>query len=116
MTYKIETQIESYLNGNYLFALMINGKWGIGKTYYLKYVLEKNLKDISKGALKSICYVSCNGVRSIDELKNNLTLSKLSRYTSLSESKLNIVKKSKTASPPFYPTNFQVWFQLVLKT
>lgn len=115
MTYKIETQIESYLNGNYPFALMINGKWGSGKTYYLKNILEKNLKAISKGSLKSLCYISCNGVSSIDELKNNLTLSKLSSYTSLSESKLNIVKKIKDGISTFLPDKLSGLVSIGLK-
>jgi len=115
MTYKIEKQIESYLNGNYPFALMINGKWGSGKTYYLKNILEKNLKDISKGSLKSLCYISCNGVRSIDELKNNLTLSKLSSYTSLSESKLKLVKKIKDGISTFLPDKLSGLVSIGLK-
>lgn len=70
MTYKIEKQIDSYLNGNYPFALMINGEWGSGKTYYL----ENNLKTIfSKQFTKNSCfYVSANGIKSIDELKNKI--------------------------------------------
>lgn len=115
MTYKIEKQIESYLNGNYPFALMINGKWGSGKTYYLKNVLEKNLEEISNGTLKSLCYISCNGVKSVDELKNNLTLSKFSSYTSLSESKLNIVKKFKDGIFTFLPDKLSGLVSIGLK-
>lgn len=74
MTYKIEKQIESYLNGNYPFALMINGKWGSGKTYYLSKVLFENYKNYKSEG--KVVYISCNGVKEIDELKRQILFHK----------------------------------------
>jgi hypothetical protein len=74
MDYKILNKIESYLKGNYPFALMINGKWGSGKTYFLINELEKHIKRISNKEIENVCYISCNGVKSIDDLKTELQI------------------------------------------
>ena len=67
-------QLTSYLN-EYLtmqtpqFAVMISGKWGCGKTYYIKNMIDKWYdpdRNTSKDSinLKPI-YVSLNGLSSI---------------------------------------------------
>ena len=54
----------------YHYALLINGKWGIGKTYFVKKVLiphiEKSKRDIN--------YLSLYGISSTDEISQMLCL------------------------------------------
>ena len=70
-------QLTSYLN-EYLtmqtpqFAVMISGKWGCGKTYYIKNMIDKwydSDRNISTDSinLKPI-YVSLNGLSSISSI------------------------------------------------
>jgi hypothetical protein len=66
---KIESIFESYLykeNTNY--ALLINGKWGSGKTFLWKNVLEK--KAIEK-EFEPI-YISLNGINDVREIEGML--------------------------------------------
>lgn len=52
------------------FALLLNGPWGCGKTYYIKNELYKivNEKD------KRLIYVSMNGVSNFESIKRKITL------------------------------------------
>ena len=43
---KIETVIDEYINSNADSAIMIDGEWGSGKTYFAKNVLMKKYSDI----------------------------------------------------------------------
>jgi KaiC/GvpD/RAD55 family RecA-like ATPase len=45
------------------YAVMINGAWGIGKTYRVKKYVETK-----KAVGKQVCYVSLYGVKSTDEI------------------------------------------------
>lgn len=51
------------------YALMINGPWGSGKTYYLKEVLSE---EIEEKAGKKVLYVSLNGVSSTSGVSEQL--------------------------------------------
>ncbi|EMM86445.1 KAP family P-loop domain protein [Leptospira santarosai str. 2000027870] len=57
------------------FALLINGKWGSGKTYFIKTEIAKNI--INKKAI----YISLNGLSGIDTISTRLLIS----YFSISE-------------------------------
>ncbi|WP_235299789.1 P-loop NTPase fold protein [Portibacter marinus] len=60
-------QIEEYISKvNTDYAIAINGKWGRGKTYYVKNVLSNKIKKASK----KMFYVSLNGISSTNELHN----------------------------------------------
>lgn len=71
---KDNTQLTSYLN-EYLkmntpqFAVMITGKWGCGKTFYIKNRIEEWSKDKIKTGEESIAlkpiYISVNGLNTI---------------------------------------------------
>jgi len=66
---KIESIFEDYLNKKQTnYALLISGKWGSGKTYLWKNVLEK--KVLKKG-FRSI-YITLNGIESIKDAENIL--------------------------------------------
>ncbi|UOG52501.1 KAP family NTPase [Leptospira noguchii] len=57
------------------FALLINGKWGSGKTYFIKTEIAKNLIK------KKTIYISLNGLSGIDTISTRLLIS----YFSISE-------------------------------
>ncbi|ABJ78762.1 hypothetical protein IQB76_05690 [Leptospira borgpetersenii serovar Hardjo-bovis] len=58
------------------FALLINGKWGSGKTYFIKNEVINNLKS------KKAIYLSLNGLGNIDIISTRLLIS----YFNISES------------------------------
>lgn len=52
------------------YAIMINGSWGCGKTYYIENVLSKEVLKLKK----RILYLSLNGVDNFGELEFQLAL------------------------------------------
>jgi len=56
------------------YALMVNGDWGCGKTYH---ILNKVKPIIEKETSKKCIYVSLNGVSSIEQINELITLERL---------------------------------------
>lgn len=56
------------------FALMIDGEWGSGKTYFIKEILFPALYEQTSN--KTALYVSLNGVNSFEEIYEQLTTEK----------------------------------------
>lgn len=71
------------------YAILINGKWGSGKTYYWEKVIQPEIK---KEGFEPI-YVSLYGVTSISEIGEKILMSKMD-YIFLSE-KNNLLSKIK---------------------
>tara|TARA_R110002051_G_scaffold24622_2_gene60891 strand:+ start:83 stop:1927 length:1845 start_codon:yes stop_codon:yes gene_type:complete len=85
-TAHIEKIIEKYLKKeNTQSAILINGVWGSGKTFYLKSQLKK---IIERNNLKVI-YISLNGMSSIDNLDHKLFLHLIPK---LGENQSDLVK------------------------
>ena len=55
----IEEYLDYYFDGKkkFEYAVLLNGAWGSGKTWFVKQYLEKK-----KDQGKKICYVSLNGI------------------------------------------------------
>ncbi len=64
------------------YAILLNGRWGCGKTFFWKYTLEEIAK---KNDFKTI-YVSLNGISKIDDLDHQLFI-KLLPFISNQENK-----------------------------
>lgn len=64
------------------YAILLNGNWGCGKTYFWKYTLEKIAKS---NDFKTI-YLSLNGISKIDDLDHQLFI-KLLPFISSQENK-----------------------------
>lgn len=61
--------IESYIdNANVNFAIMLNGEWGSGKTYFI----EHDLKALLTTKHKQLVYVSLNGVHDFSEIATQI--------------------------------------------
>lgn len=69
------------------YAILLNGGWGCGKTYFWKYTLEK----ISKENQFDTIYLSLNGVNKIEDLDHQLFI-KLIPFISDQENK--VIKNS----------------------
>ena len=61
----IEEYFDYYFDGkkNFEYAVLLNGAWGSGKTWFIKKYLEK--KEDEK---KKICYVSLNGITKTSDI------------------------------------------------
>lgn len=65
----LDAAIKNYIHKSYVdYALLVTGQWGSGKTYYWKEITSKHLKERN---LKPI-YVSLNGIKNIEEVKNKI--------------------------------------------
>lgn len=75
----MEDVVSNYLKiENVDFALFINGKWGSGKTYFIK----NQLNDLIKPLDLNLFYFSVNGISSTIELKDLITSKCLSNSVS----------------------------------
>lgn len=82
------------------FAILINGDWGSGKTYFVKNIIAKQINQVSCTSLKKprpyeLIYVSLYGLISAEELEKKLFLemnpilkTKAARLTSSAFSKI----------------------------
>lgn len=74
---KIIKSIQVYINENMSdYAIMINGAWGSGKTYFVKNELIPELEQD-----KPVIYISLFGIKTIDDLVNLMSLHILNIYS-----------------------------------
>lgn len=73
---KIEEIISSYLEEKESqYAIMINGPWGSGKTYFFRKVLTSKISKIKVADTKdnfSSLYISLNGINSLSQLHKHV--------------------------------------------
>lgn len=82
-TEHIEQIFETYIKtGKTQYAILLNGSWGCGKTYFWKYRLE----EIAKTNKFKTIYLSLNGISKIDDLDHQLFI-KLLPFISNQENK-----------------------------
>ena len=81
------------------YAILIDGKWGVGKTFFVKNTLETKLqKEIKKfGRYKGIIYISLCGIRYINQLENKIIYS-IIENSILSKSRISkiLIDETKT--------------------
>lgn len=53
-------------------ALLLSGPWGIGKTYYIKNTLQKELERYNAYNKYKIMYISLFGIYSLEQLQRVL--------------------------------------------
>lgn len=94
---KIIKSIQVYVNENMSdYAVMINGAWGSGKTYFVKNELIPELEQD-----KPVIYISLFGIKTIDDLVNVMSLHILNIYSNERARKranLNVNSSRKTKS------------------
>ncbi|MCR5344881.1 MAG: KAP family NTPase [Lachnospiraceae bacterium] len=72
---QIVSEILRYINDNtYNYAVLIDGEWGCGKTYFAKNVLSKAINEQEQSNVKprSIKYISLYGCKTIDNVQENI--------------------------------------------
>lgn len=108
--FNLEQSLLSYLTAkNTDYAIEINGKWGVGKTHYIKDFMEVQ-EDAMEKEMKKFIYLSCNGIQTIEDfqtrllnsiVRNNNTLMEslgkahnyLNKYADLLDSKFSIATR-----------------------
>ena len=70
----IVKEIERYLQDNvYNYAVLIDGEWGSGKTYFVKNELKTAIEQARVGGnQRKVMYVSLYGCQSIEDVQKNL--------------------------------------------
>lgn len=84
MQYTINSILNYIEKDKTSYAILLNGKWGSGKTYFWKNVLKKEIK--SRG--KKVIYISLYGVGSIEEIDKKIVLGKLEFAEKIADSKV----------------------------
>ncbi len=85
------------------YAYMIDGDWGIGKTFFIKNSLIKSLKSINEEK-NTIIYLSLNGMKSINDVKKKLFIEihqisgKVSSFFNIGNKLLKMFDGTKIAS------------------
>lgn len=66
--------IMQYANSEVDYAIMLNGPWGSGKSYFVQNRLEKELANRKNGKESKITYVyrSLNGIKNVEQFRNEL--------------------------------------------
>ena len=67
-TNTIQERLIELLNSTQSFGIALNGKWGVGKTFFWNQLIEE------KFSAKKTAYISLFGVETIQQIKNDLLL------------------------------------------
>lgn len=67
-TNTIQDRLIELLNSTQSFGIALNGKWGVGKTFFWNQLIEE------KFSAKKTAYISLFGVETIQQIKNDLIL------------------------------------------
>ena len=67
-TNTIQDRLIELLNSTQSFGIALNGKWGVGKTFFWNQLIEE------KFSTKKTAYISLFGVETIQQIKNDLLL------------------------------------------
>lgn len=73
-------RVQDYIKESiYKYAVMIDGNWGCGKTYFIKEKLINILKD--KNPNKKFIYISLYGLATINDIKQAIYIETLSNFS-----------------------------------
>ncbi len=106
--------VVKYIDENlYNYAVMIDGDWGCGKTYFIKeYLIEKLEKNERKKKekekeydLKRVVYISLYGVKSVDEVSKQILMES---YLAKAGKAKGVLKKGKEIVGTLLPVAFDV--------
>ncbi|PFJ21938.1 hypothetical protein COI92_30140 [Bacillus anthracis] len=82
--YTVDSVLEYIKRENTSYAILLNGEWGSGKTYFWENILKKEIKKINE----KIIYVSLYGVNSIEEINKKIFLGKWEKLEKVTENKI----------------------------
>ena len=86
---QIVEEVNRYLvDKSYQYAILIEGEWGCGKTYFVKNRLTQEINNLEKNRGKrKIKYISLYGCKSIDEIKEAMAWTFAEEASKFSENK-----------------------------
>lgn len=70
----IEETLRYLLDKSYNYAILIDGEWGCGKTFFIQHGLKEQIEKSEKesGHLRKIKYISLYGCKSIQDIQENI--------------------------------------------
>lgn len=84
MNYIVDSVINYIKHENTNYAVLINGRWGSGKTFFWENVLRNEIESIDiKGKKQRTIYVSLYGITSQDEISRRIFMESFSRTNGL---------------------------------
>ena len=89
---EVVSLVKEYIDNNiYNYAILIDGEWGSGKTYFLKNILKPKIEEYenSKKARKVI-YISLYGMVSTEDISNSLYCSIMANTVSIDKNRIII--------------------------
>ena len=98
---EITAEVLRYLSDNsYRYAIMIDGEWGCGKTFYVKNKLMPAILDSQSDAEKSITpkYLSLYGCKSVSEVQESIVYTLASEFSKKRFRFLNSMKENSASS------------------
>ena len=71
---QIQEEVLRYLDdSNYQYALLIDGEWGCGKTYFMLHALSKAIENHEKNSAgRTIKYISVYGCKTAEEIEEKI--------------------------------------------
>ena len=97
---QIALNIENYIETPATnFAIQIDGKWGTGKTHYMKSVAKEKIEELNY----RFCYISLNGVSNIETIKKELFYELCPTKSSISGKSIGLLRTISTAVSPLHP-------------
>ncbi len=74
-------EVERYIyEEGYNYAILIDGGWGCGKTYFIKHILSKELKEKDR---ERIIYISLYGMESIESISKQIYIEFIAKKSKL---------------------------------
>ncbi len=87
---ELQDAIITYLNAPETeYAIMINGEWGSGKTYFWKNVISPELTNELTNLDKTSVYITLYGLNTVDEIEQRILANLLNPSNSNSKNKLD---------------------------
>ena len=77
---QITTEISHYLHDQtYQYAVLIDGEWGCGKTFFVKNELTTSIKEDEQvhGTNRKVRYISLYGLKNVEEIQAEIAISLL---------------------------------------
>lgn len=70
----IEETLRYLSDKSYNYAILIDGEWGCGKTFFIQHALKEQIEESEKesGYLRKIKYISLYGCKSIQDIQENI--------------------------------------------
>ena len=83
-------EIKHYVSDNsYNYAIMIDGEWGSGKTYFIKTTGTQTIKnyEVTRTSPKEVGYISLYGCKNVEDIQERIIVKVLARISKIEKYK-----------------------------